>query len=135
MDKKVKYWLEISEYDLETAKSMLDTRRFLYVGFMCHQSIEKLLKGYWQLMKETLPPKTHNISFLLKDTELTDLLNEEQHDFIDELEPLNIEARYPSYKEELLKKMNNEYTTDIYNKTKDLYSWIEQKLSEKQENI
>jgi HEPN domain-containing protein len=46
MDKKVKYWIEISEYDLLTAKSMLDTKRYLYVAFMCHQSIEKLLKAY-----------------------------------------------------------------------------------------
>jgi len=29
-------------------------------------------------------------------------LSEEQLDFIDKLEPLNIEARYPSYKEILL---------------------------------
>lgn len=63
MNNKVKYWIELSKYDLETAKSMLDTKRFLYVGFMCHQSIEKILKGNWQLVNDELPPKTHNISY------------------------------------------------------------------------
>ena len=32
MDKK-NYWVELSDYDLETA--MLQTKRYLYVGFMC----------------------------------------------------------------------------------------------------
>ena len=40
---KVKYWLELAEYDLETAKVMLNGGRYLYVGFMCHQVIEKIL--------------------------------------------------------------------------------------------
>lgn len=44
MDKKVKYWLDLAKYDLETAKAMLDTKRYLYVGFMCHQTIAKGLK-------------------------------------------------------------------------------------------
>lgn len=33
---KVAYWLDIADYDLETANAMLITRRWLYVGFMCH---------------------------------------------------------------------------------------------------
>lgn len=43
---KVKYWLKLAEYDLDTAKVMLNGGRYLYVGFMCHQVIEKMLKGY-----------------------------------------------------------------------------------------
>lgn len=45
MEKSVKYWLDISQYDLETAEAMLDKERFLYVGFMCHQAIEKIAKS------------------------------------------------------------------------------------------
>ena len=43
MDGKVTYWIEMSDYDLETADAMLLTGRYLYVGFMCHQTIEKIL--------------------------------------------------------------------------------------------
>lgn len=39
------YWIEIAKYDLETAEAMLKSKRYLYVGFMCHQSIEKILKA------------------------------------------------------------------------------------------
>ena len=53
MDNKVKYWIDISDYDFETAKAMLDSKRFLYVGFMCHQTIEKIFKES--------TPKTDNL--------------------------------------------------------------------------
>ena len=42
---KAAYWFDGADYDLQTAQAMLETRRLLYVGFMCHQTIEKALKG------------------------------------------------------------------------------------------
>ena len=44
---KVAYWLDIANYDLDTAEAMYRTGRWLYVAFMCHQVIEKTLKAYW----------------------------------------------------------------------------------------
>lgn len=41
MEDRVRYWMDMSEYDIETAEAMLETKRYLYVGFMCHQTIEK----------------------------------------------------------------------------------------------
>lgn len=46
MDAKATCWAEMSDYDLETAEAMLATGRYLYVAFMCHQTIEKILKAY-----------------------------------------------------------------------------------------
>ena len=43
MNEKIQYWIDIAEYDLETAKVMLEGKRFLYVGFMCHQVTEKMI--------------------------------------------------------------------------------------------
>ncbi|NJK94894.1 MAG: HEPN domain-containing protein [Bacteroidales bacterium] len=51
MKDKVKYWVELSDYDYETAIAMQLSRRYLYVGFMCHQSIEKILKAYYNSSK------------------------------------------------------------------------------------
>jgi HEPN domain-containing protein len=45
MDKIVEHWIERSQYDLDTAKVMLATGRYLYVAYMCQQSVEKLLKA------------------------------------------------------------------------------------------
>jgi len=45
MKKKYKYWLDIAEYDLETARAMYISGRYLYVAFMCQQAVEKNSKG------------------------------------------------------------------------------------------
>lgn len=42
--------------------------------------------------------------------------------------PLNIEARYPTYKEELVKVLTGEKCADILNNTKQLGQWIKKKL-------
>lgn len=60
MDGKVTYWIEMSDYDLETADAMLLTGRYLYVGFMCHQTIEKILKAYWANRLVEVPLKIHS---------------------------------------------------------------------------
>lgn len=57
-------------------------------------------------------------------TEMTD----EQLDFIDQLEPLNIEARYPSYKERLLRSLTDARCRELLDKTKTLSTWIKSKL-------
>ncbi len=128
MDEKVQYWVDIAEYDLDTAKSMLKSKRYIYVGFMCHQAIEKILKAYWQFTNNHIPPKTHNLSYLAKETGLNELFTEEQIDFIDEIEPLNIETRYPVYRDELMKKLNREYSKNILKKSSELFKWIKSKL-------
>ena len=53
--------------------------------------------------------KIHSLSRLAERTRLDKQLSEEQLDFIDKLEPLNIEARSPSYKERLMKSLTKEY--------------------------
>ncbi len=128
MDKKVKYWIELSDYDLETAEAMLTSKRFLYVGFMCHQTIEKVFKAYYTLLKSDVAPFSHSLSYLAKKGGLYDLFTEEQKDFIDQIEPLNIEARYPSHKERLLKSLTEDKCKEIIDKTKSIQEWIKGKL-------
>ncbi|MDE6786400.1 MAG: HEPN domain-containing protein [Muribaculaceae bacterium] len=125
---KVKYWSELSDYDFETAEAMLSSKRYLYVGFMCHQTIEKILKAYWSKTFTEPPLKIHSLSRLSEKTGLSNDMSEEQLDFIDLLEPLNIEARYPSYKERLLKSLDNEKCNQIIEETDKLRIWIKNKL-------
>lgn len=128
MDDKVIYWVEMSDYDIETADAMLATGRYLYVGFMCHQTIEKILKAYWSKNLTEIPLKIHSLSRLAEKTGLSEKFTEEQLDFIDRLEPLNIEARYPSYKERLMNSLTKEYCTTLLQDTKNLQQWIKNKL-------
>jgi len=128
MDDKVKYWLELSDYDLETAIAMLNSRRYLYVGFLCHQTIEKIFKAYYTFLTSETAPFSHSLFYLAKKGKFYDEFSEDQKDFIDEIEPLNIEARYPSNKERLLKSLTYEKCLDIIEKTKALQQWIKVKL-------
>ena len=40
---------------------MLIGKRYLYVGFMCHQAVEKILKAYYTVKNEDTPPFVHNL--------------------------------------------------------------------------
>ncbi len=51
-EKTIQYWVDLSNYDLETADVMLKTKRYLYVGFMAHQTIEKILRAYFVKIRE-----------------------------------------------------------------------------------
>ena len=128
MKEKIKYWIELSDYDLETAIAMLKSKRYLYVGFMCHQVIEKIFKAYYTYLKNDVAPFTHSLSYIAKKGDFYDNFSEIQKDFIDQIEPLNIEARYPSYKERLLKSLTENKCNEIISSTKDLQEWIKKKL-------
>lgn len=120
--------MEMSDYDFDTANAMFITGRYLYVGFMCHQVIEKILKAYWSNVLEEPPLKIHSLSRLAEKSGLDKEMSDDQLDFIDELEPLNIEARYPSYKERLMRSLNTERCKELIRKTDDLRSWIKNRL-------
>lgn len=48
---RIEYWLDTAKYDLDTAKAMLETKRYLYLGFMCHLIIENVSKLTTDLVK------------------------------------------------------------------------------------
>jgi HEPN domain-containing protein len=112
MDSKVKYWVDLFNYDLETAEAKLLSKRYLYVGFMCHQTIEKAFKAYYTIVKYETAPYKHCLSYLAKKGDFYESLTVSQKEFIDQIEPLNIEARYPSHKERLLKSLTDSKKTE-----------------------
>lgn len=127
MSEAVEYWLEMAYYDLETAEAMLQTKRYLYVGFMCHQVVEKSLKAVIA-SKGDFPPKIHNLLELIKNADLDKQLTEGQKVLLRELNPLNIEARYPTYINGIKEFLSNDVCGDLLKKTKEWYTWIRQQL-------
>lgn len=110
---KIQYWKDLADYDLETARAMLETKRYLYVGFMCHQAAEKIIKAYYVKIYEEHPPRTHNLRMLAQKANILSELNEEQNKLLNTLEPLNVEARYPTDKERVLQSLNHERCQSI----------------------
>jgi len=127
-EEKVKYWVELSERDFNTAEWLIKGGHNLHAGYMCHQAVEKILKGYFTKVKEDTPPFTHNLVDLAVKTGLYDLMNEQQKLFVGALNPLNIEARYPEYKSKIAQTMTKDVTQTILTNTKELIEWTKQKI-------
>ena len=65
-EEKYEYWLDMAEYDLETAGAMYEKGRWIYVQFMCQQALEKLVKGLYILYVDDDIPRVHNIRAVLE---------------------------------------------------------------------
>lgn len=125
---KVTYWVELSDYDIDTADAMFRTGRWLYVGFMCHQALEKIFKAYWVSKKEETAPFSHNLINIAQGCGLGQLLDDTQKLFISEIMPLNIEARYPSYKKSISESLSEGRCRSMLDKTKELQRWVKERL-------
>lgn len=128
MSDRAQYWVEIAEYDLETARALLTTQRYLYVGFMCHQVVEKMLKACYAQEHAVVPPKIHNLRKLAVQAGVYGAMSDEQKDFLDTLEPLNIESRYPAFAWSADGSPSAEACTGLLSGTEELFRWIEQRL-------
>lgn len=125
---KADYWFEGAEYDLQTACAMLETRRLLYVGFMCHQTIEKALKGVFVSRNpEEELPYIHKLRRLANLSGISEEMDEKQLSFLDVLSPLNVEARYPLQKSRLLESLTIERCEKMIQETEALYLWLKKK--------
>lgn len=126
---QVDYWIKLSEYDLEVAEAVFEKGYYLHCGFMCHQSVEKLLKAMFVQITGSIPLRTHNLDRIIKECRKESEFSQEQYDFIDELAPLNIQARYPAYKEMLFKLIDREKAFGILQKTKEMHRWLREKMN------
>ena len=130
-EERIEYWVKISDEDLNVAKTMLENHHRLYTGFMCHQVIEKIIKaGYTKLKNET-PPYTHSLFRLAELAGIFDLFSDEQKAFLSTINPLNIEARYPDYKERIARSLTDDRCKQIFEQTGQLQQWIKEKILSK----
>lgn len=123
-EEKVQYWLDIAIEDLDLAEFLFAGRRWLYSAFMCHQVIEKMLKAYWTATCDEVPPYIHEHKRLSELCGLYEQMSEEQRYFLEEIRPMNIEARYPDYKRSIANSLNEDKISRIVEQTKQLQQWI-----------
>ena len=125
---KIEYWLDIAQYDLASARAMLKAKRFLYVGFLCHQTVEKCLKAYFWHTQKKEPPYTHNLLVLSEKSKFDSKATEKHAALFNELMPLNIQARYPEDRQLLLKALNAKRCGDLLKKSGEFYVWTKKLL-------
>jgi len=125
---KVEYWLGLCDDNMVSANLLLKGKQYLDTGFFCHQIAEKALKAVVASVTTEIPPKIHDLTKLAERGGIYDDLSEAQLDYLEELNPLNIEARYPDYKANIAKTMTAEKTMRILKETEEFLCWIKEKL-------
>lgn len=123
--KVVNYWLDAAIHDLETAASLFRTGKYDYCLFLCHLSLEKLLKSLVTNTIKDHPPFTHNLLYLAGKANLH--LSKTQIEMLDEINKFNMEARYPEDLKAFYKKVNKSYAKKYLDITKDFWKWLRKK--------
>ena len=126
MDLDVKNWLAMVDYDVKTAAQMLKTGRYVYVVFMCHLAIEKVLKAGVCRKVQRVPPKTHDLIYLISLIEINmpdDLLN-----FIGMINNAAVVTRYPEDLPKLVSSYPKSIAQKYLDQTRRVIKWIKKNL-------
>jgi HEPN domain-containing protein len=122
----IDYWIESSDRDFLTSKSLMELKHYPWALFIAHLVIEKLLKAYYIKVIDANVPFTHDLNRIAEKSNLK--LSEEMEDLLDVISTFNIRARYEDYKQEFYKTCTKEFSEKYFNQIEELREWIKKKL-------
>ena len=122
MKKATKNWIDTANYDLKTAEAMLISKRYIYVVFMCHLSIEKMIKAVISTEVNGLPPKSHSLLYLSQNASVR--FPEDMQEFIELLDNVSIITRYPEDLTRMSKEFNKKKSDEVFNMTRRTLRWL-----------
>jgi len=120
-------WLDRVVYDLDTAKAMLQTGRFIYAIFMCQQSLEKCFKALLAYEDKEIVP-IHNLRRLAELATVNEELDEATFVKLDFLSSYYINARYKEDLQQLSKGITESVVRDFVQFSEGLITWLCQKM-------
>jgi HEPN domain-containing protein len=126
-EEKFNYWIELAQYDLDTAAAMFSTGRWFYVVFMCQQAIEKCCKGLYTLYVDDNVPKIHNIKTIFsrfKGKIQIATVNEETERFLDTLSAQYITYRYPDFSNMPGQQTGKDEAEAILAQSREVFAWL-----------
>lgn len=127
MKKATENWLKIARYDLKVAEDNFKLENFITVVEKSHSSLEKLLKGIiTENNKE--PNKIHDLLRLSSEAMVIGIQDDSLR-VMRELDQVYMSTRYPDEYELLHKDLDKDKTFLILTKTKEVFKWLEKKLS------
>ncbi len=120
-------WLDRVLYDMDTAKAMLQTQRFIYAVFMCQQAIEKCFKALLVYQDVEIVP-IHNLRRLAELAGVVHELDEAVLMKLDFLSRYYINARYKEDLNQLSKGITEPVTQDFIQFSEEIVTWLCQKM-------
>jgi HEPN domain-containing protein len=124
MLKATENWLSQVDYDLATEEHMLHNGRYIYVVFMSHLALEKMLKALVTEETQRLPARTHNLIDLAQQGKLN--LSQTQRDFIGKINNASIAVRYPADLTQLMAQYSATVVRDYLEQTQEIITWLRQ---------
>ena len=118
----VERWVEQARYDLDTARAMLNSSRYLYVLFCCQQAVEKTIKAIIAKQSNEFPPRIHALIRLAEVAALE--LTEERTQLLRELSNYYIQTRYPEEIPAMSAKISESQTSLILEQTEEMMQWL-----------
>ncbi|PKN60184.1 MAG: DNA-binding protein [Deltaproteobacteria bacterium HGW-Deltaproteobacteria-11] len=122
MNGSSKNWADQADYDLDSARAMLDAGRYVYVLFCCQQAVEKMLKAIIAERSRELPPRIHNLTRLSRAAAIE--TTGDQIDFMRELSAYYVQTRYPEEMTHLASEVSEDMAKEIMNRTEDMALWL-----------
>ncbi|TSC88174.1 MAG: HEPN domain-containing protein [Microgenomates group bacterium Gr01-1014_16] len=124
MKDEAKIWLEQAEDSLKDAEYLYTGSRYSMAVYCCHQALEKILKACIIQFANQLPPKSHNLDALARQTTL-----EFPDSWLEDLAEITHHfwrVRYPDFQKFVY--TSKESVKPTYDKTKEVFIWIKQHL-------
>jgi len=124
--KTTNYWSEGAVYDLETGKSLIETKRYPYALFFGHLALEKILKAHVVKASKMHAPYTHSLPLLAQRSGLH--IPEAYFDRLSEFMEFHIESRYPDATKAFYKKCTDHYTKTRMKEIEEIFLWLKNQL-------
>jgi HEPN domain-containing protein len=122
MKSETRNWLKSAEYDLESARHLFSAGRYLYVVFLCHLTLEKMLKALVSEITTEPVPRSHDLILLLRRSRL---VPEKLYlEFLGKLNNASIPTRYPDDIQQAIKDYPEEITRDYLKQTEEIVIWL-----------
>ena len=123
---KYQYWLSYAQNDIDSAKIMLQSKRWFYTVYMCQQAIEKLVKGLYILYIDDNVPRLHDINNILErfKNKIPEKITEDHMGLFDTLSEFYLRSRYPDYTSALNALITGDYAQLIYEKSREAFQWL-----------
>ena len=127
MQKAINNWIKSGEYDFQTAQAMFQSKRYIYVVFMCHLSLEKFLKAVVLQNTKKAPSKTHDLASLVRSASLN--IPSELSSIIARLNEVSIPTRYPEDFVKLQKSYTQNVARHYLGQVEVLLKWLKAQLN------
>ncbi|MCL2328937.1 MAG: HEPN domain-containing protein [Bacteroidetes bacterium] len=115
----IDYWVSTAENDWVTVDVLFERKRYSHCLFWAHLVLEKIAKAHWvKNHEENIPPKVHNIVWLLEESEVKMPL--EDITFLEIFNRFQLSTRYPDYLRKIDKLCTEELTINQLNKVKEI---------------